>query len=34
MDRMADAADDVADSNYAKAVLDYKKAWQEAIKAG
>jgi predicted extracellular nuclease len=33
-DRMADAAENVADGNYAKAVLDYKKAWQEAIKAG
>ena len=32
-DRMADAAENVADGEYAKAVLDYKKAWQEAIKA-
>ncbi|MDH3194031.1 MAG: ExeM/NucH family extracellular endonuclease, partial [Acidimicrobiia bacterium] len=33
MDRMADAAASIADADYAKAVLDYKKAWQEAIKA-
>jgi hypothetical protein len=34
MDRMDDAAANVANGDYAKAVLDYKKAWQEAIKAG
>ncbi len=32
-DRIADAAASIADGDYAKAVLDYKKAWQEAIKA-
>jgi hypothetical protein len=29
----ADAAANTADGNYAKAVLDYKKAWMNAIKA-
>jgi predicted extracellular nuclease len=30
---MADAADHVANGEFAKAILDYKKAWQNAIKA-
>jgi predicted extracellular nuclease len=32
-DRMSDAAANVANGDFAKAVLDYKKAWQEAVKA-
>ena len=30
---IADAAANAANGNYAKAVLDYKKAWQNAVKA-
>jgi hypothetical protein len=31
---LADAASDIANGDYAKAVLDYKKAWTNAVKAG
>jgi len=31
---LADAASDIANGDYAKAVLDYKKAWTNAFKAG
>jgi hypothetical protein len=30
---VADAATNIANGDFAKAVLDYKKAWQNAIKA-